>query len=179
MRIVLLGVSALMLGVVPGTAHASPGLHCILNEQPGNQAICDTSSYYNFSPGGGAVCRIGGSENYSKPVGGSLQSWGFSAGCYGASVAYTDAVCCNGGAIGISWQNFTGSSGTVSCGAGQLAVGGGAYCNDSTAKLKNSYPLPYASGSTPTQWTAQCNKGGSRSMRIARTGRLATTLTPS
>jgi len=159
MRSLLIGLSALTFGLAAATADASPGLHCILNEQPGNQAICDTGSMYNFSPGGGAVCNIFGSENALQPVGGSLQSWGFQSNCYGSSVSYTDAVCCNGGAIGINWQNFTTSSVTVSCGAGQIAVGGGAYCNDSTAKLKNSLPLPYTSGSTPTQWTAQCNKG--------------------
>ena len=68
------------------------------------------------------------------------------------------ASCCNK-AAGTSEVHSTTNVATASCGAANL-VGGGGYCDDPTAKITFSHPLPYATGSTPTQWTVRCSKNG-------------------
>jgi hypothetical protein len=155
-RSALTGVCS-MFGLVTATANATTGLHCVSLEDPDGLALCDTNSFYRFAPGGGGWCELPGTETASYSYGSGLQNYGYGTTCTGA-IRSTEAVCCNS-QDGVSSQYFSTNSGTVTCGGSGRAVGGGVYCNNTSAKVVYSHPLPYTTGSTPTQWTGKCSSG--------------------
>jgi len=140
------------------TGHASAQiLECLLESDTANvaEAICPAG--HAFATGGGFWSASAAAVNYAAPAGPFVADL-YEVDFIGAGSGVAMATCCNlsaGPTVVYSATNVA----TASCN-GKVAVGGGGYCQDPAGRLTFSHPLPFSTGSTPTQWTARCNTPG-------------------
>jgi hypothetical protein len=154
----------LVLASMLAATQANAAVDCVFKSGWGTGAksvSCDTSGTHQYLAGGGSWCQ-GGTVRAARPIGGVIGATRFQGICNSSDTIYTTTVCCNE-PQGVSSQTtygfeFEETSDWINCGSGQVAIGGGAYCKDSTATLMASYPIWYA-GQQASGWAATCSHG--------------------
>jgi hypothetical protein len=86
----------------------------------------------------------------------------------GADLVILQAMCSNAPGT-LRWSTLqSDGDASASCASGEVAVGGGAFCTDSSAALYRTRPDPGTSGSVPTGWRASCTEGSVRTYAMCR-----------